>query len=111
MGYNLPEAHPRPIGGPGILSGTGLKREPKWGVYVFGGAEGRVVGRNIFLDGNTWQSSHSVDKIPLVADLKGGCAVHYRGVSLAYTYVVRTREFTQQVSAQKFGSVSIQCAF
>src|SRR5690606_25458235 len=40
--------------------------------FVFAGAEGRAVARDIFLDGNTWKDSRSVDKEPLVADLMAG---------------------------------------
>src|SRR5262249_12080131 len=38
------------------------------GWYVFFGSQGRAVGHNIFLDGNSWASSPSVSKKPLVAD-------------------------------------------
>jgi len=35
-------------------------RQSSW--YLFAGIEGRAVARNIFLDGNTFKDSHSVDK-------------------------------------------------
>ena len=42
------------------------------GLYVFARAEGRAVARNIFLDGNTFGHSQSVDHKWLVADLSVG---------------------------------------
>src|SRR5262245_53810528 len=43
-----------------------------FGFYFFVGTQGRLVGRNIFLDGNTFEDSRSVDSKPLVGDLMGG---------------------------------------
>lgn len=86
-------------------------RIPNWGFHLFGGVEGRLVGRNIFLDGNTWQSSHSVDRELLVADLKGGFALRLRRVTMAYTYTYRTREFSLQSNPHQFASISIQVQF
>lgn len=37
---------------------------PEWEAYVFAGAEGRGVASNIFLDGNTFEDSHTVDREP-----------------------------------------------
>ncbi len=39
-------------------------RGDDFGWYVFGGVEGRAVARDIFLDGNTWADSRSVDARP-----------------------------------------------
>jgi len=39
-----------------------------FGWYVFLGTQGRAVGHNIFLDGNSVRESASVEKKPLVAD-------------------------------------------
>src|SRR3546814_3846176 len=39
-----------------------------FGLYHFVSAEGRLMVRNIFLDGNTFEDSHSVDKYPRVFD-------------------------------------------
>jgi lipid A 3-O-deacylase len=40
--------------------------------YVFAAGEVRAVARNIFLDGNTFTSSHSVEKQPVVFDARRG---------------------------------------
>lgn len=83
-----------------------------FGWYVFGGAEGRVVARDIFLDGNTWAQSRSVDARPFVADLQAGVAVMWHGVRIAYTQVWRTEEFYgQRGGMQQFGSLSVSFRF
>ncbi len=82
-----------------------------FGFHVFIGAEGRAVLQNIFLDGNTWKDSHSVDKKHFVADLYAGLALTYGRFRLAYTHVFRTREFDNQDDGQQFGSVNISYSF
>ena len=81
------------------------------GWYVFAGAEGRAVGHNIFLDGNTFAKSYSVDRRVLVGDLQIGLAVFIGRVRLAYTQVYRTKEFVTQDHADQFGSISLSVAF
>ncbi|NKB49412.1 MAG: DUF2219 family protein [Alphaproteobacteria bacterium] len=79
--------------------------------YLFAGAEGRIVARNIFLDGNTFANSHSVDKIPLVADIQTGAAIVVNDIRLAFTHVFRTREFEGQRRADRYGAVSLSARF
>lgn len=82
-----------------------------FGWYLFAGVDGRAVARNIFLDGNTFRDSRSVDKKPLVGDLQFGIAVTWRNVRLSYTHVLRTREFDTQDAADGFGAVSLSVRF
>lgn len=79
--------------------------------YLFAGAQGRAVARDIFLDGNTFSSSHSVDKKTFVADFQAGAAVIYRGARLAITQVYRTREFDGQPQVDRFGAISLSVRF
>ena len=92
------------IGGAG---GSGAGWDFDW--YLFAGAEGRYVARNIFLDGNTFSNSHSVDRIPLVLDMQFGVTVALPAVRLTLMHVFRTREFERQPEADRFGVV--QAAF
>ncbi|UFN50699.1 lipid A deacylase LpxR family protein [Roseomonas sp. OT10] len=94
------------------LAGSGFIRpRDEFGWYVFAGVEGRAIARDIFLDGNTWRDSRSVDKRPLVGDLQAGVAVLWQGMRLAYTQVLRTEEFYGQKGAQSFGSISLSVRF
>lgn len=78
-----------------------------FGIYGFVGAQGRAVARNIFLDGNTFGSSPSVDKEPLVADLQAGVSLFWRnGARLDVTVMHRTNEFEGQDGGDAIGIVS-----
>lgn len=105
------------------LSGAGATRIspsfPSGGYYsvdgfsweIFAGAMGRAVARNIFLDGNTFRDSLSVDKKHLVGEVEAGFAVGFGGVRLAYAHVFRTREFDTQFDRSSFGAVTLSAAF
>jgi len=82
-----------------------------FGWYLFGGAGGRVVGRDIFLDGNTWQSSRSVDRRIFVGDLELGGAVFWQNIRLSYTQDFRSKEFVGQRREFIFGALSLSVAF
>ena len=82
-----------------------------WSLYGFAGVDGRVVGRNIFLDGNTFRDSHSVEKENFVADLRVGGAIRYRAVETVVSLVHRTREFELQKEDENFVSVTFQWHF
>jgi lipid A 3-O-deacylase len=79
--------------------------------YLFAGLEGRAIARDIFLDGNTWRDSRSVDKRPFVADFQVGAAIVWRGVRFALSQVWRSEEFYGQDGRQKFGSLSVSFRF
>ncbi|MBO1079521.1 lipid A deacylase LpxR family protein [Roseomonas haemaphysalidis] len=94
------------------LSGSGwVQPRENFEWYVFAGLEGRAVGRDIFLDGNTFRDSRSVDKRIFVGDFQTGVAAVYRGVRVALTQVWRSEEFYGQSGRQKFGSLSVSFRF
>jgi len=74
--------------------------------YVFAGVEGRAVARNIFLDGNTFGDSHSVDKHPLVGDAQVGLALTFGNFRLSYTHVFGTPE-AEGLSPHQFGALAL----
>jgi hypothetical protein len=83
-----------------------------FGWYVFAGAAGRLVGRDIFLDGNTWrQGSPSVKRRTGVADYEAGVAVFWNGVRLSLTESWRTEEFAGQRKWFNFGIISLTASF
>lgn len=83
----------------------------RFGWYLFAGAEGRAVLHNIFLDGNTIASSHSVSKKTFVGDFQLGAAVIFRGIRIAFTHVLRTREFDGQPGGDRYGTLSVSAKF
>lgn len=82
--------------------------------YVFAGVEGRAVLRNIFLDGNTFTDSPSVDKRFFVGDLQIGAAVMVDWplpMQISYTHVFRSPEFEGQKGTDSFGSLAVTVRF
>ncbi len=79
--------------------------------YLFTAANGRWVLRDIFLDGNTFSDSHSVDKKSLVGEVIVGASFVLKNVKLSYAQVFRSKEFDGQASGQSFGSVSISYTY
>jgi len=78
---------------------------PNW--YLFAGFEAQAIARNIFLDGNSFKESHSVDKKPLVADFQFGFAFHIDSLRIALSNVLRSREFEGQPESTQFGAINI----
>jgi len=99
------------------LSGTGwfdpdqLNGDLGW--YLFLGTQGRAVGHNIFLDGNTFTSSASVSKKPLVADFMGGASLFWSSAArVDFTVTQRTKEFYgQQGHPDRFGGINLAFQF
>lgn len=82
-----------------------------FGWYVFAGAEGRAVARNIFLDGNTFRDSPSVDKELFVGDLSAGVVLTFDDVRVSYVQVLRSKEFEGQDGVSLFGAFSVGYRF
>ncbi|MCV5968847.1 lipid A deacylase LpxR family protein, partial [Lactococcus petauri] len=74
-------------------------------------ANGRVVGRDVTLNGTLWRSSPSVDPRHLVGELELGAAAFWRGIRLSFTHVWRSKEFVAQTAPFRFGSISVSVAF
>ncbi len=79
--------------------------------YLFAGVEGRAVARNIFLDGNTFGHSRSVNSEPWVGDAQFGFVAAWRDWRASYTHVMRTREFVGQRERDDFGAFSVSIRF
>ncbi len=80
--------------------------------FVFGAADGRAIARDLFLDGNTFRRSRSVQKEYLVADVSAGLGLIAGPWQLTYTQARRTREFkTQAEPFNNFGSFTLSRAY
>jgi len=95
------------------IPGTGifLSQDDTFNWQLFAGIEGRLVGRDIFLDGNSFSNSHSVDKEYTVGDLSTGISLFYDDYRLSYTFNVRSKEFKDQDEDSIFGSVTLTKRF
>lgn len=93
------------------MAGAAFGGDETLGWYFFAGLDARAVGRDIFLDGNTFRDSPSVDKELLVMDAQGGVAVTLGRARVAFTYVHRTESFKGQAGPDRFGAGSISWRF
>ncbi|MBP0049579.1 lipid A deacylase LpxR family protein [Marinobacterium sp. AK62] len=115
VGYRLPHdfgtSALRP-GGDNSVPGRGDPRlKHQWGIHAFVSLDARYVAQDIFLDGNTWRDSHSVDRTPWVGDSAYGIAATYGRWKLSYARVYRTRQFEQQPDNHNYGSLAVSYTF
>ncbi len=105
LDFGPPRAQPS-LPNQGFFTSTG---EFAW--YLYAGVEGRAVAYNVFLDGNTFRQSRSVDKEPLVGDLQSGLILAWSRVRLNFAYVLRSLEFDAQRRKTQFGAVNLSVGF
>lgn len=80
--------------------------------YVFLGADGQGILRDITLDGNDFQSGPSVSLIPYVGEVEAGVAVMVFGTRLTYTQIMQSQEFQHQKGGpHQFGSLALSVRF
>ncbi|MEQ9144010.1 MAG: lipid A deacylase LpxR family protein [Parvibaculaceae bacterium] len=96
---------------PGVGGSEWFKPVDGFSWYVFAGVEGRVVGRDMFLDGNLFRDSHSVDKRYFVSDLRLGAVAIWNDYRLSFSHIYRTREYSGQPKPDQFGSFTLGVAF
>lgn len=110
IGWNLPDD----FGPDSMRDYTDQLRvwDGQWGVYLFTRLGGRAVARDIFLDGNTFANSHSVDKMPLVGELQAGLMARYHWLELGWSITWFTEEFEgQQGGGDAIGAYVIRARF
>ncbi|MGK2951601.1 MAG: lipid A deacylase LpxR family protein [Thiobacillus sp.] len=110
-GKRLPSDYGPPRVQPGLPGLADIAPAPGFGWYLFAGIEGRAVARNIFLDGNTFRDSRSVDKKPLVGDLQFGFVLDWPETRVSYTHVLRSRVYETQDKSEGFGALSVSLKY
>ncbi|HRM82936.1 MAG TPA: lipid A deacylase LpxR family protein, partial [Acidovorax temperans] len=78
-----------------------------WNAHLFVALDARWVLHDITLDGNTFKSSHSVDKRSLVADVGYGVAITQGNWRIAIARYHRTREFRGQNEIPVYGTITV----
>jgi lipid A 3-O-deacylase len=102
---------------PGMFGSASLESAPighRFAWYVYVATEGRAVARNIFLDGNSFRDSHSVDKKTFVGDVSTGIVMLFGRQSpfrMSYSFTWRSREFHGQNRIDKFGSITLSMRY
>jgi hypothetical protein len=107
IGFDLPQDYGPPRIRPSLPGSDFFVPTRQVSGYLFAGVEGRAVGHNIFLDGNTWKDSHSVDKEHFVGSLQVGAVLTWEDLRLSYTHVIMSEEFKQQQGGDQFGAITL----
>ena len=120
LGYNLGGDFGPPRLRPGA-AGSEFFSGGEWSAYAFAGVYGRAVGRDIFLDGNTFGDSPSVERERWVPEYTLGAVVrtprriipltggrlYMPPIRFGYTWVKREQEFVGQRGPSEFGALTI----
>ena len=111
LGDDLPNDYGPPKIRPSLPGSDFFHPEDRIAWYIFTGFEARLVARNIFIDGNTFRSSRSAERVPIVTELQAGFAFTFSRVRLAYIQVFRSKEFEGQSGWDNFGSAALSIRF
>lgn len=107
LGHNLPDDFGPPRITPAVSGSEYFRPEPKRHWYLYIGSEGRLVGRDLFIEGNSFGGRKGVDARRMVGELFGGLVYTQGRFRAAYTHVWRSREFEGQLEAQDYGALSV----
>ena len=107
IGFHLPRDYGPMRIAPSLPGSDYFETKYDIGAYAFAGVEGRAIERNLFLDGNSFESSPSVSKRNMVGDLVVGAAVIFQHARLAFSHVIRTREYKTQHGDDQFGAIDL----
>jgi hypothetical protein len=86
----------------------------KFEFYAFAGFDGRLVARNIFLDGTLFRDSPSVSKRTYVNDASIGVSMRYQWLRISLTHIRRSEEFYTAAGgggSQTFDSLNMGIEF
>lgn len=111
LGYDLPADYGPPRIRPSLPGSDFFIPAEQAGGYLFATVGERAVARNIFLDGNTFEDSASVDKKYLVSSLQVGVAATYAQTRISYTQVFLSKEYKTQEAGSKFGVLTVSYRF
>ena len=113
VGYHLPDDF-----GPSVprtgQSGAPIMLEPRskpWKFYGFAGLDAQAVGHNIFLDGNTFEDSRSVESEPLVGAAMAGLGLAKGGFALTFAGYKLTDTYDTQKDNNSFGAATLSFKF
>ena len=96
-----PRISPRVSGAPDRGAPRGL------GFQALLGVEGRLVARNLFLDGNTFTQGPSVQRRWAVGTAEAGLVLSFGRLWLAYGHVVLSPEYQGQDGPDDYGSAAL----
>ncbi len=115
FGINLPDdfgpSRPSASDGDSFVSPTPAGSGQQKSYYAFAGARGNGWVKNIFLDGNTFQSSHHVKKYPFTFETEFGAGLQILPYSVVWRFVTRSPEFEERSSFNSFASLNFMYVY
>lgn len=111
IGHNLPAdfgtSALRPGGDNSVPMPINGNNANPFGFHGFVSVDGRWVLNDIFLDGNTFRDSHSVEKRHLTGNISVGIATHFDRWKISYANVWRSKQFRDQNGTHSYGSFGL----
>jgi lipid A 3-O-deacylase len=111
LGFDLPADYGPPRIRPSLPGSDFFVPSEDLSGYLFTSVGERAVARNIFLDGNTFASSESVDKENFVSSLQVGAVLTSGDSRISYTQVFMSKEYKTQTSPSQFGTLTFSYRF
>mgnify|MGYP002266673314 CR=1 FL=1 len=117
MGWNVPEDFGSSSIDEGGENGIPVRRKclymvsKPWSFNFYLSGGGTFVARDIFLDGNTFSESHSVDKNYLKGYGSFGFSGRYKNFNLDYIQTYHSRQFKNKKDVHSIGSVILSYIF
>ena len=81
------------------------EKNKKWRYYLNFGLKANLIARDIFLDGNTFKESHSIEKNNFTADCIYGLSFAYKEFGVDYIRKHSTKAFKDQDAYYSYGSL------
>lgn len=111
FGWNLPGDFGSTLIRPGGDCNMNFRRSGRSGFHVFFGVDGKAILRNIFLDGNTFQNSHRVEKKPFTVDALLGIGIRFGHFNISYAYIFWTKKFKTETKGHVFGVFNLSYSY
>jgi len=81
------------------------------GIFAFAGINGKAVGQDIFLDGNTFRDSHDIKKNNFYGEFEAGLGIRWGRFKVSYTHTFVTSQYKNQNDGQGLGSIATSYSF
>lgn len=111
IGYNLPKTYganrPSASNGSNFISPSQIDKNLKTSVFLYGGVRSNLVGRNLFLDGNSFRPSHRVSKHPVNFETEVGLGLQFDRFGLSWSLVTQSPEFRGRDRYNNFASLNL----